>query len=151
MRIGAIREDNVVIVEGRSMTVDLSAYDWRAVQLVDGDGFVEHETEQVAVFATPLAGALFDAWDAVRATIDTAAAGVPKSVTRAQFRLALLDLDLLDDVEAMVAASNDRDLQINWQDRQEFERNHPLVIATAAALGKTAAEIDALFVLAASK
>lgn len=76
---------------------------------------------------------------------------VPQIVTRAQFKLALLDLDLLDDVDALVAASNDRALQINWAERLEFERNHPLVIATAAALGKTDAEIDALFVLAASK
>lgn len=76
---------------------------------------------------------------------------VPQIVTRAQFKLALLDLDLLDDVESLVAASNDRALQINWAERLEFERNHPLVIATAAALGKNAAEIDALFVLAASK
>lgn len=76
---------------------------------------------------------------------------VPQIVTRAQFKLALLDLGLLDDVDALVAASNDRALQINWAERLEFERNHPLVIATAAALGKTAAEIDALFVLAASK
>lgn len=76
---------------------------------------------------------------------------IPQIVTRAQFKLALLDLDLLDDVDALVAASTDRALQINWAERLEFERNHPLVIATAAALGKTEAEIDALFVLAASK
>ncbi len=81
----------------------------------------------------------------------TAEAVVPQIVTRAQFKLALLDLGLLDDVDALVAASNDRALQINWAERLEFERNHPLVIATAAALGKTDAEIDALFVLAASK
>ena len=76
---------------------------------------------------------------------------VPQIVSRAQFKLALLDLGLLDDVDALVAASNNTALQINWADRQEVERNHPLVIATAAALGKTEAEIDALFVLAASK
>ena len=76
---------------------------------------------------------------------------VPQVVTRAQFKLALLDLGLLDDVDALVAAGTDRALQINWAERLEFERNHPLVIATAAALGKTEAEIDALFVLAASK
>ena len=76
---------------------------------------------------------------------------VPAVVTRAQFKLALLDLDLLDDVEALVAGTTNRALQINWAERLEFERNHPLVIATAAALGKTEAEIDALFVLAATK
>ena len=75
---------------------------------------------------------------------------VPPSVTRAQFKLALLDLGLLTAVESLVAGSGDQALQINWAERLEFERNHPLVIATAA-LGKTEAEIDALFVLAATK
>lgn len=73
---------------------------------------------------------------------------VPQVVTRAQFKLALLDLELLDDVEAFIASSSDRALKINWQERLEFDRNHPLVIATALALGKTPEEIDALFVLA---
>lgn len=76
---------------------------------------------------------------------------VPQIVTRAQFKLALLDLGLLTAVESLVAGSGDQALQINWAERLEFERNHPLVIATATALGKTDAEIDALFVLAATK
>lgn len=74
---------------------------------------------------------------------------VPSSVTRGQFKLALLQMDLLDTVEAAIAAS-DRATQINYAERLDFERNHPLVITMAAALGKTEAEVDALFVLAAT-
>lgn len=75
---------------------------------------------------------------------------VPVSVSKAQFRLALLAEGLLDDVEAFVMAANDPALTINWRDRSDFERHHPLVVATATALGKTEAELDALFVAARS-
>ena len=71
-------------------------------------------------------------------------------VSAAQFRLALLDLGLLDDVEAFVAASG-RDIQLNWEYRQEFARDHPLVVFGAMALGKTPEEMDAVFALAATK
>ncbi len=71
-------------------------------------------------------------------------------VSAAQFRLALLDLGLLDEVEAFVAASG-RDIQLNWEYRQEFARDHPLVVFGAMALGKTPEEMDAIFVLAATK
>lgn len=82
--------------------------------------------------------------------IDTPATPVPASVTRRQFKLALLGIDLLDDVEAMIAASGDRALQINWEEALEFERGNPFVAQMAAALGKTEADVDALFVLAAT-
>lgn len=81
--------------------------------------------------------------------IDPPATPVPASVTRGQFKLALLQMDLLDDVEAAIALA-DRATQINYAERLDFERNHPLVITMAAALGKTDAEVDALFVLAAT-
>lgn len=72
------------------------------------------------------------------------------TVTAAQFRLALLDSGLLDSVEEFVTTAP-RDIQLNWEYRLEFERNHPLVAATAYALGKTDEELDQLFVLAATK
>jgi len=74
---------------------------------------------------------------------------VPQVVTRAQFILALLQIDLLDEVEAAIAQA-DRATQINYTERLEFERGFPLIATMAAVLGKTDAEIDALFVLAAT-
>jgi len=74
---------------------------------------------------------------------------VPSSVTRGQFKLALLQMDLLDTVEAAIAAS-DRAVQINYAERLDFERNHPLVLQMAALLGKTEAEVDDLFRLGAT-
>lgn len=73
---------------------------------------------------------------------------VPSSVTRRQFKLGLLSLDLLDDVEAAATASSDRALKINWAEALDFERNNPFVAQMASALGKTDDEIDALFILA---
>ena len=72
---------------------------------------------------------------------------VPQVVSRAQFILALLQIDLLDEVEAAIAAA-DRATQINYEERLEFERSFPLIATMAAVLGKTDAEVDALFVLA---
>lgn len=76
-------------------------------------------------------------------------ASIPQKVSRAQFILALLELGLLDDVEAAIASA-DRATQINYKERLEFERSYPLVATMAYALGKTDHEIDSLFVLAAT-
>ena len=74
---------------------------------------------------------------------------VPQVVSRAQFILALLQIGLLDEVEAAIEAA-DRAAQINYNERLEFERGFPLIATMAAVLGKTDAEVDALFVLAAT-
>lgn len=79
------------------------------------------------------------------------AALVPQSVTRAQFMLALLDLGLLDGIEQLIAASGDRQLQINWKERLTFERSNPLFEQVAVLLGKTAEDIDEVFILANTK
>jgi hypothetical protein len=73
---------------------------------------------------------------------------IPTSVTRRQFKLALLEIDLLDEVEEIVSTSSDRYLQINWSEAQNFERSNQFVLQMAAALGKTDTETDALFILA---
>ena len=77
--------------------------------------------------------------------VDAPFVPVPQSVTRRQFKLGLLAIDLLDDVETMIAASTDRALQINWSEALDFERNNPFVLQMSAALGKTEAEVDDLF------
>lgn len=71
-------------------------------------------------------------------------------VSAAKFRLSLLEIGLLDDVEAFVAQAP-REIKLNWEYRQEFARDHPLVIGGALALGKTPEEMDAVFALAKTK
>lgn len=72
---------------------------------------------------------------------------VPQVVSRAQFILALLQIGLLDEVEAAIEAA-DRATQINYKERLEFERGFPLIATMAQVMGKTDAEIDQVFILA---
>lgn len=73
---------------------------------------------------------------------------IPQQVTRFQAKAALLQSNLLDDVEAAVAASTDPLLALAWSDALSFERQSPMVAGITAALGLTEAEVDALFVAA---
>lgn len=92
-----------------------------------------------------------DFWDGESFTAPPAPLpSIPKVVSRAQFILALLEIGLLDEVEAVIEQA-DRATQINYRERLEFERDFPLISTMAAVLGKTDAEIDALFLLAATK
>ena len=68
------------------------------------------------------------------------------TLTMRQARLALLGAGLLDEVEAAITTPENR---IWWDYSTTVERSHPLVNSVLAALGKTAAEIDSMFIEAA--
>lgn len=68
------------------------------------------------------------------------------TLTMRQARLALLDADILDEVEAAITTPENR---IWWDYSTTVERNHPLVDAVLAALGKSPKEIDEMFIEAA--
>lgn len=71
------------------------------------------------------------------------------SVSPWQIRKALNQLELRDAVEQAVAAG-DWTTQDAWQYATEFVRTDPLVVAIGYGLGKSDAELDALFELAAA-
>lgn len=78
---------------------------------------------------------------------------IPQSVTMRQARLALLQAGLLDDVAAAIAALPSPQKEaaaIEWEYSQTVERNRPFVLTLGPALGLTSAELDALFVQAAT-
>lgn len=77
-------------------------------------------------------------------------APAPIVVSPAQIRIALTRIGLRADVEAYVAASPDQDVKDMWQFATQFERDNLMIIGAAEALGKSSAEIDALFELAKS-
>lgn len=91
---------------------------------------------------------------ATQAEIDAAAIAAAraaiKPVTRRQMLTALHRVGLLATIKGAVAASGDIELQIAFDESQEFQRNNPFLASMAAALGKTDAEIDAVFALAAT-
>lgn len=68
--------------------------------------------------------------------------------TKYKFRLALLQVELLDDVEAFMETTENRVAKIAWQYADEYRSDDPLAIGLGYALGKTDAEIRAVFELA---
>lgn len=92
--------------------------------------------------------------DATQAEIDAAIAAAARAailpVTRRQMLTALHRAGLLAAIKGAVAASGDIELQIAFDESQEFQRNNPFLATMAAALGKTDAEVDAIFALAAT-
>jgi hypothetical protein len=75
-------------------------------------------------------------------------------VTMRQARLALLQFNLLSQVEAAIAAIEDASqrqaVQIEWEYAAEVNRAHPWVQHLATALGLTEAQLDDMFTLAAT-
>lgn len=69
---------------------------------------------------------------------------VPQQVTMRQARLELLARDLLDDVEAVIAAAG-RAAQIEWEYASLVERSNPVIAVVQQQQGFTDAQIDDLF------
>ena len=74
---------------------------------------------------------------------------VPASVSPRQIRQALTRVGLRDAVENAIAYS-DKDAQDWYKYATEFKRDHEMVSALSVALKVSSAQLDALFVLAAS-
>lgn len=68
-------------------------------------------------------------------------------ITMRQARLALLDAGLLATVDGYISGQPDESIKIYWDYSTEVHRDNPLVNQILTALGKTSAEIDALFAL----
>jgi len=73
-----------------------------------------------------------------------------KPVSRRQMLTALHRVGLLETIKAAVSGSGDVEMQIAFDEALEFERGNAFIATMAAVLGKTDAEIDAIFALAAS-
>lgn len=72
---------------------------------------------------------------------------VPASVTPRQVRLLLLSQNLLSQVEAIIAGS-DEATKITWQYASEFRRADPLLEALAQQIGLTNEQVDQFFIAA---
>ena len=69
---------------------------------------------------------------------------IPQVITMRQARLQLLEVGLLDDVEALVAL--DRKSQIEWEYASEVYKESPLIESVKGALNLTDTQIDNMFV-----
>lgn len=106
------------------------------------DGYLCDDAEWLP-FAVIGAGEISD-WVGA---LPVAAVHVPASVSMTQARLALLQRNLLDSVEAAMA-SQPRAVRIEWEFRPNVDRASPLVAGMQAILGLNNAEVDDLFRLA---
>lgn len=78
---------------------------------------------------------------------------VPASVSMRQARLALLGAGLLSSVDAAIAALPSpakEAAQIEWDYASEVQRDNALIASLASGLGLTEAQIDDLFITAAT-
>lgn len=155
IKLTVIPEDRVIIKNGVPLRFDFSADETvHAIQWHGTWGVIERKeggTTYLADFATVKPWS--DAWDAEKARID-ALPPVPQpnpvvSVTPWQIRKALNAMGLRSAVEAFVASA-DVTTRDAWEFASEFRRDNALIEAAATALGKTSAEVDALFALASS-
>jgi len=78
---------------------------------------------------------------------DIEASRAAMSCTSGQFRIALNQLGLRSIVEQAILAAN-QDTKDMWEYFTTYKRLHPAVVGIATALGKTNAEVDAIFELA---
>lgn len=74
---------------------------------------------------------------------------VPAEVTSAQFRIALERAGITQ-AQVVAAIGLDGEGQTLWEYTPNLHRDHPMVISIGAAMGKTEAEIDAIFIEAAT-
>lgn len=75
------------------------------------------------------------------------------AVAPRQAKLALHNAGLLTAVEAAIAALPEPQktaAQITWDESLEFQRNNPVLLSLASALGLTSAQVDDLFTAAAA-
>ena len=79
---------------------------------------------------------------------------VPIQVSQAQARIALLDAGYLDLVEAAIQQMpgiEGRRARITWEFASFIRRDDPLTLQMADALGMSIAQMDALFIYAATR
>lgn len=110
-------------------------------------------TEQVRanLLAAQSAGKIIAAdADGFPIAVDPPPPGPPQVVSRFQARAALHLAGLLTAVEALMAdPATDPLARLAWTDAQEFRRTSPTLVAMAAALSLTDAQLDQLFITAA--
>ncbi len=71
---------------------------------------------------------------------------VPSQITNRQARQILLQYGLLDEVEDLVLASNNRELKIDFEFAENFLRNSNFVLSFSGLLGLSDAFVDQLFI-----
>lgn len=155
MRVTIVPEDSCVIVDGDALSgLALPASpNIHAIQWHTNFGIIEKKTGPAERFTDEGVLAPYLAvWQARRDEIDNAEPPPPPptpvpTVTPWQICRALNETGLRTAVEAAVAGA-DQNTKDAWNRATSFRRDNPLIASIATALGKSSADIDALFALA---
>jgi len=119
-----------------------------------GVDFDAHDDKKTGAWITWMAQSPQPTEAEIEAAAPAALAAVARAailpVTRRQMLTALHRAGLLATIKGAVAASGDVELQIAFDESQEFQRDNAFLQTMAQALGKSDAEVDAIFALAAS-
>lgn len=76
---------------------------------------------------------------------------VPNAISRFQALTALHQASFLDDIQTYMAApTTDWFEKLAWDEAQEFQRNSPMTVSLGSLFGLTEAQIDNLFIFAAT-
>ena len=75
---------------------------------------------------------------------------VPKSISKYQMSMALLQLNWWSDVQALLNAQGNEALRIAFDATITFGRQDPLLLGAAQALSKSSEDLDDLFILGAT-
>lgn len=116
--------------------------------ILPSDAFDISDDLYFSLLAAQEAGKQIKAVNGQPAAVDI----VPQPVTQIsprQIRMAMTQLGLRNEVEAAVTAG-DQDMKDWYEFSTYFDRNHPQVLAMAAALNVDDQELDALWALAAT-
>ncbi len=131
------RTENNVVVE--TMITNYN------VPTLKANGFIETSVEDIAAYV----GWIWDGNNFIEPPAESAD-NVTTRVTLRQARLALLEMRLLDSVEAAITIGP-QEWQIEWEYATWVDRDSDLVQGLGAAMGLTSEQLDALFELAGSK
>ena len=148
MKVQIITKDNIVLIDNKSIEIDCSQFTFRFCEVNEDKKWIEN---------IPFAGPEdLEDWTKVLSFIELAKASliepeidvidssiVPTSIKRRQARLYLLDLDLLTQVETLIATNQ------AWQIEYEadiFERSNPIVNILQEQLNLTTEQVDTMFV-----
>jgi len=126
-------------------------YDDSVHASIPGDAQPITDAQRTILLAAQSAGKIIepDAND-LPVAVDPPPPGPPQVVSRFQARAALHLAGLLPQVEALMAdPATDTLARLAWTDAQEFRRTSPTLLAMAAALDLSDAQLDQLFVTAA--
>ena len=67
------------------------------------------------------------------------------SLSRANFKIGLLDMGELQRVKDFIEQTNDQRIIIMWEDSNSFRRTHPDLLRLAGEMGYTDEQLDQLF------